>query len=151
MAVNRHDVLGGALLVAVGVWFSVYALTKLELGTSLQMGPGYFPAILGVILAIVGLVVIAQAFGHVTPVLARVPWRAAILVSLAPILFGMTARGLGIAPATTIAALSAAYSSRDMTVKLALPIALCLAIFCILVFTYGLRLPLPLLGPWLGF
>jgi hypothetical protein len=151
MAVNQHDMAGGGLLVAVGSWFSFHALTKLELGTTLQMGPGYFPALLGAILAIFGLIVVFKAFGHSTPVLVRVPWRAVILVSLAPVLFGVTARGLGIAPATMIAALVAAYSSRLMKFKVALPIALCLTTFCVLVFSYGLGLPLPLLGPWLTF
>jgi len=43
-----------------------------------------------------------------------------------------------------------AYSSRRMSLKLALALIVGLTLFCVLVFHVGLGLPVRLIGPWLG-
>ncbi len=43
-----------------------------------------------------------------------------------------------------------AYSSRRMSLKLAVALIVGLTIFCVLVFHVGLGLPVKLVGPWLG-
>jgi hypothetical protein len=55
----RDSLLAGGVFVVVGVAFAV-AATRYELGTALRMGPGYLPAVLGALLAGLGLVVIGQ-------------------------------------------------------------------------------------------
>jgi hypothetical protein len=52
-------------------------------------------------------------------------------------------------PSIAIVVLIASFASRRMSVRLALLLTVGLTTFCVLVFGIGLKLPLPLLGPWL--
>ena len=46
------DLLAGAIFIAIGAFFLSNAWRNLEIGTSFQMGPGYFPVVLaGILLA----------------------------------------------------------------------------------------------------
>jgi hypothetical protein len=47
-------------------------------------------------------------------------------------------------------ALISAFASRRMSVSLAIALTVGLTVFCVLVFSLGLGLPLRLFGPWLG-
>jgi hypothetical protein len=60
-----------------------------------------------------------------------------------------TVRGLAWSAIAIVVAVSA-YSSRRMSVKLAVALIVGLTIFCVLVFHVGLGLPVKLVGPWLG-
>jgi hypothetical protein len=69
---------------------------------------------------------------------------------VAPVLFGLTVRGLGLIPSIAIVVAVSAYASQRMSLKLAVALIAGLTLFCVLVFHYGLGLPLRLVGPWLG-
>ena len=100
----------------------------------------------GIGLAIVAKgVTAAAADGGIGPV----PWRAVVLLTAALVFFGATVKGLGLAPAMFGAGLLSALASRQNPPLQALLIALALTVLCILVFHYGLGLPVPLVGPWL--
>ena len=66
----------------------------------------------------------------------------------APIVFGVTVRGLGLVLALVLVAGIAAYASRRMTHRLAFLLAVGLTLFCVLVFSYALGLPFERFGPW---
>jgi hypothetical protein len=51
------DILGGALLVAFGLGVGFYA-QRYNIGTLTRMGPGFFPAALGFLLALLGLAIL---------------------------------------------------------------------------------------------
>jgi hypothetical protein len=147
---NRRDAASGAIFVAIGAAFALGA-RSLEIGSALRMGPGYFPLVLSFILVAVGLVIIATSFTGPSEPLTPVPWRGLILVLAAPVLFGLSVRKLGLLPAIVLAALVSVYASRRATPGLAIVLCVALTLFCLGVFSYGLGLPLPLLGPWLRF
>ena len=77
------------------------------------------------------------------------PWRGIVLVLAAPVVFGLTVRGLGLVPAVMLVALISAFASQRMPVLLAFVLSVALTIFCVVVFSIGLGLPLRLFGPWL--
>jgi hypothetical protein len=79
-----------------------------------------------------------------------VPWRGLVLILIAPILFGVTVRGLGLMPAIAVVALVSAFASRRMGLAMAAAITVLLTLFCVLVFNVGLGLPIRLIGPWLS-
>jgi hypothetical protein len=147
---NRRDAASGAIFVAIGAAFA-FGARSLEIGSALRMGPGYFPLVLSFILIAVGLVIIATSFTGPSEPLTPVPWRGLILVLAAPVLFGLSVRKLGLLPAIVLAALVSVYASRRATPGLAIVLCVALTLFCLGVFSYGLGLPLPLLGPWLRF
>ena len=64
---DYRDILGGLLLFSAGAAFAAYAVSHYELGSLRRMGPGGFPAALGVVLAVLGLLLAVPAFfrtGH---------------------------------------------------------------------------------------
>ena len=53
---NRKDFWSGILFALLGVFFIVFAQEH-ELGQASRMGPAYFPTVLGILLAAIGLIV----------------------------------------------------------------------------------------------
>jgi Tripartite tricarboxylate transporter TctB family len=148
MTFNVKDIGAGLIFIAIGLLFGLGA-TRLEIGTSLRMGPGYFPLVLSGLLVALGLAIAAYGFGHTATGRLVVPWRGLVLILAAPVVFGLTVRGLGLVPAIALVVLISAFASRRMSVLLALALTLGLTVFCVLVFSLGLGLPLRLFGPWL--
>jgi hypothetical protein len=149
MSFNVKDIGAGLIFIAIGLLFGVGAM-NLELGTPLRMGPGYFPLILAGLLVALGLAIVVYGLGHSATGRLTVPWRGLVLILAAPVVFGLTVRGLGLVPALALVALISAFASRRMSVSLAVALTVGLTLFCVLVFSLGLGLPLRLFGPWLG-
>ena len=55
----RDNLAAGGVFVAIGAAFAVGA-SRYELGTALNMGPGYLPLVLGLVLVTLGLVIVGQ-------------------------------------------------------------------------------------------
>jgi hypothetical protein len=145
----RKDLLAGLTFVAFGLGFAGLA-TAYEIGTPVRMGPGYFPLVLGGILAVLGGTIIAKGFlAGEGEAIGTIPWRAMALILAAVLVFGFTVRGLGLVPATFIAALLSALASRRTTVLRVALVSVGLTILCVLVFVVALSLRLPLVGPWI--
>jgi hypothetical protein len=124
--INHRDLLLGAIFALIGAGF-VIASRGLDLGTPQRMGPGLFPLILASVLLLLGIAIAARSF------------------------FGITVQGLGLAGAVALAIATSAFASQRAGLMLAALLTLGLTIFCVLVFSYGLGLPIPLRGTWLRF
>ena len=145
------DVLAGLVFVAFGLAFAVTAYSY-DLGTALRLGPGYFPLVLGGILFLLGVLLVVEGIvAGEGEALGAVPWRGIVLLTIAPLFFGFTVRGLGLAPSLFVTVLLAAFSSHRTGVMAALAMAAALTVFCVLVFVQALGMPVQLLGPWLAF
>jgi hypothetical protein len=145
------DILSGLIFIALGAAFG-FAAAGYEFGTALRMGPGYFPVVLATALAALGGAILVKGIRASAEDggLGRVPWRAAVLLTGAVVFFGATVRGLGLAPAVFAAAFASALASRQNGLGQAALIAAALTVFCVLIFSYGLGVAVPVLGPWLG-
>jgi hypothetical protein len=145
-----QDLLCGAAFVVIGLAFAVGA-TSYRLGTPAAMGPGAFPLVLGLLLTGFGLTIVVRGFlaGEDEP-LGSVPWRAILLIGGGIMFFGLTVRGLGVAPAVFGAVLLAAFASVRTRPLAGLAIAAGITVLCVLIFVLALQLRLPLIGPWLG-
>ena len=60
------------------------------------MGPGYFPTVLGSILALFGVVSIGRSFIRPGEAIAALAWRPLVLVLGAAVLFGLLLDRLGL-------------------------------------------------------
>jgi hypothetical protein len=149
MIANRKDLSAGLLFIAIAGLFAAGTI-DLDLGTPLKLGPGAFPLLLAGVLALLGLVILAQAFRTPGTDIVAIPWRGIVLIAVAPILFGLTVRGLGLAAAIAAVVAVSAFASHRMSLKLAIALIIGLTLFCVLVFHVGLGLPVRLIGPWLG-
>lgn len=147
---NRKDLFGGLLLIAIGGYFCIESWLHLRMGTPLRMGPGYFPFGVGLIVVVFGAIVLFGAFREPDAPFGPIPWRAIVLISAAPVIFGLTVRGAGLVPAMAASVFAAAFASNKVGLLLALALSLALTLFCVVVFQIALGLPLRPFGPWLG-
>ena len=60
------DIFAGLIFIAFGVATVVLA-REYAIGTAVQMGPGYFPAAIGLVLAVIGIAAIARGISRKTP------------------------------------------------------------------------------------
>jgi hypothetical protein len=143
------DALAGVVFIGFGLFFGLTAILDLEIGTALRMGPGYAPLVLAGVLVLIGLLIVAGALRGAPQPIGAIAWRGMAFLLPAPILFGLTVRGLGFVPAVFLACLLAAFASPRVKVWQALVLALAVTVFCTLVFSYALGLPYRRFGPWL--
>jgi hypothetical protein len=158
VTLKREDLLAGGLCILIGGGFAIYALLTLKVGTPSQMGSGFFPVMLGGLLALLGLVMAirsftadaAEAVVSDEPQLGPLPWRAIVTLSIAPIIFATTVRTLGLALATALCVGIVCLASPRMTPRMALGVVVGLTVICVGVFSFGLKLSLPLLPTFIA-
>lgn len=150
MAINLKDLAAGLVFVAIGGFFAIDALATLRLGSTLNMGPGYFPVLLGALLILLGLAIAASGLGRPTEPFGSVSLRGVTLVMAAIVVFGASVRGLGFIPALFASVMMSSLASRQVSLKLAMLLSLTLTAFSTLVFVVALGLPYPLLGRWIA-
>jgi Tripartite tricarboxylate transporter TctB family len=148
--INKADFAAGVLFILFGAVFGLTAL-GLEMGTTLRMGPGYFPMVLAVILTGLGAAIVVSAFASVGEDVGAYAWRGMVFILAAPIFFGLSVRGLGFVPSIFATTLIAALAGLKVRPLHALALAIGVTIFTTLVFSYALGLPFRRFGPWLPF
>lgn len=138
---DYRDVAGGGLLAALGLAVAAYAFGRLELGSLTRIGPGMFPAGLGIVLAVLGAIIaIPAAFRPGSPV--EVPWRQGLAVLGGVLAFGIAVSSFGLVPG--VVALTAAASLSEAgarPARIALMSAV-LSAMAYLIFAVGLGLAL---------
>jgi hypothetical protein len=149
--ISRDNFLAGGIFIALGGFFALESLNY-ELGSPIRMGPGYMPLVLGSVLAALGVAIVIAGLRKPEEHTNEPPsWRAIGLIAVAIIFFGVCIRGLGFIPTVFITALLTASASSRSTLLGAGIIATALTLLSTLVFVFGLRLQVPMLGPWLPF
>jgi hypothetical protein len=145
---DKRDMLSGLLMVAMAAGFAWLVLKPqgLALGSARAMGPGYFPLMVTIILAALGLIMIVLSFGRETESMELVPLRSIALVMLGPILFALLVRPLGFVAAVGAMVMISAWSSQRMTWKWAIYTTLGMIVFSVLLFYYMLAMPISLWG-----
>jgi len=149
MNANTKDVSAGLLFIAIAALFAL-GTQELDFGTARKLGPGAFPLLLAGALGLLGLVIVVQAFRNPATHQVVIPWRGILLIVVAPVVFGLTVRGLGLVASIALVVAVSAFASQRMSARLAVMLTVGLTLFCVLVFRMGLGLPLKLVGPWLG-
>jgi hypothetical protein len=93
---SQKDFYSGLLYTVVGAAFA-YGATSYNIGTGARMGPGYFPLLLGSILAIIGGIIIFKSLVVETPTGDRVgswAWKPLSFIIAGNLLFGVLLGGL---------------------------------------------------------
>jgi hypothetical protein len=140
---NHQDLWSGIMFVVLGVVFIVLS-RQYQLGTAAKMGPGYFPTVLGGILALLGLMIVATAFSKSNPEakLAPVGWRELFLLLLAVALFAILLPKLGLIVSLWVLIFVAALGSYEFNLKETFLSAIVLSVLGWGVFAKGLELQL---------
>jgi len=147
---SLKDLIAGLIFIAFGLAFG-YASLGYPIRTALRMGPGFFPLVLSGILIVLGAAILIQGFfATAESPIGPTPWLGLLLLVSALFIFGFTVHGLGLVPSLMITVFMSAFASRRTGILGALGLTVGLTLVCVLIFVYGLGLPLRLFGPWLA-
>jgi hypothetical protein len=120
-------------------------------GSSARMGPGYFPVVLGAILALVGAISVTRSFLKPGEPVGPFAWRPLLLILGAVVLFGLLLERAGVIIALAALMTVGAFASRTSRFDFATVASFTgLIALCVLVFVKGLGVPMPLIGSWFG-
>jgi len=93
---SQKDFVAGLMFTIVGIGFA-WGATSYTIGSGARMGPGYFPLMLGVLLAVLGLVITFTALVVETEDgdrIGSIGWRPLGFIIGANIIFGILLAGL---------------------------------------------------------
>ena len=147
---SQKDFFAGLLFLALGIGFA-WGATTYNVGTGARMGPGYFPLMLGIVLAIIGAVEIFKASVIETETgdkVGKFVWRPVGFIVGANLAFGILLGGLpsikvpamGLIIAIFALTLIGARAGKEFKLKEVLILSAILAIGSYLVFILMLKL-----------
>lgn len=150
---SQKDFFSGLLFMSVGVAFALGA-SSYSMGSGARMGPGYFPLILGVILAVLGCALSAKAL--IVPTedgekIGKFAWKPLFFIIVANLVFGVSIGGLpliGLPPLGLIAGIYlltfiAAKGGEEFKLKEVAMLATILSLMSYLAFIVLLKLQFP--------
>ncbi len=140
----------GLFLIALAA-IGALAASPLRLTLPSGLGPGMMPMATALILGAFGLLLLIHGMTSLGHRLEAWSLRGMFFLFGAVVLFGALVRPLGLAVAGPVAIIFAALADRETRVREIVPFALLLTGFCIVLFKYMLRQPIPLAPLWLGY
>jgi len=150
---SQKDFFSGLVFVVVGIAYAIGA-TNYKIGDGARMGPGYFPLLLGVLLAILGAVVIFKAMVVETvdgDKVGSFAWKPLFFIIAANLSFGVLLGGLpsikfpsfGLIVAIYALVPIAAYAGDEFKAKEVFILATILAALSYIAFIWLLKLQFP--------
>jgi hypothetical protein len=142
------DLFAGILFLLTGIAV-VYVSSDYSFGTLRQMGPGYFPVMLGALLCLLALLIIANSFRGAAVAMEPLTGdvlRAIVLVLSGAAIFGLTVRWAGLIPSIFAMVMVGSLAMRGYGLFAALVTAFALSVASALIFGWMLTQPIPLFG-----
>ena len=150
---SQRDFAAGALFCAFGVAFA-WGAAAYSVGSGARMGPGYFPLIVGLLIALLGAVITARSLIVHTEdgdPIGAIAWRPLLFIIGANLLFGVLLGGLpalGLPPMGLIVAVYAltlvsSLAGDQFNLKSVLILATVLAVGSYVAFVWALNLQFP--------
>lgn len=150
---SERDFVSGLMFIIIGVAFA-WGATNYNIGQAARMGPGYFPLMLGVVLAILGSIALFQSLVVETEdgqKIGTIAWRPLVFIVGANVIFGILLGGvpalgipaMGLIVATYGVVLVASQAGNQFRIKEVLILATILAVLSYLAFIKLLKLQFP--------
>jgi putative tricarboxylic transport membrane protein len=144
---SPRDFWAGLLFIGIAALFIALA-ARYRFGEAHRMGPGYFPILVGALLAVLGTIVAARALVFDGPALEGFHARPLLVTLVAIALFGLTLDKLGLAAAIAVLVMVSAYADREVNLMRSAALAVLLTAFSIAAFVWLLGLPLQVWPEW---
>jgi Tripartite tricarboxylate transporter TctB family len=141
---SNRDFWAGIMLIAIGV-ASIFIARAYPFGSTMRMGPGYFPSILGGILALFGIYVLIIGLRRGEKITVHCSTRALIVLPFSLIVFGVLMTHAGFIPAMVALIFGSACAGRDFKFVEILLLTVVLTGLSVAIFIWGLGLPYPLI------
>ncbi len=150
---SQRDFFSGLMFLVIGIAFA-WGATKYNVGQAARMGPGYFPLMLGIVLAILGSIILFESLVVETEdgeKIGSIAWRPLGFIVGANVIFGILLGGLpalgipamGLIVATYGVVLVAAQAGNQFRLKEVLILGTVLAALSYLAFIKVLKLQFP--------
>jgi len=150
---SQKDFFSGLMFLVVGIAFA-WGATNYTIGEGARMGPGYFPLVLGCILALIGVFITFQALVVETEdgeKVGAIAWKPLFFIIASNIIFGICIGGI---PAIGLPALGlivgiyalvfvASLAGNEFKAKEVAILATVLAVGSYFAFVYALNLQFP--------
>jgi Tripartite tricarboxylate transporter TctB family len=138
---DAADLVGGLLVFAGGCAVALGA-TAYPIGELTRMGPGYFPMVVGIALAVLGLGLVFVS-RTTTTTLPRLRLKPAFAVFASLIFWGLTIERFGLVPSTLGLVILASLAQDRPNLGMIAATAAFLIVFSVGAFIYLLAMPIP--------
>lgn len=157
---SQKDFFAGLVYLVMGSGFA-WGATNYQIGTGARMGPGYFPLLLGIVLAVIGVIVMFRALVVETPdgdPIGKWAWRPLFFIIMANLLFGVLLGGIpslgvpamGLIVAIYVLTIVAALAGSQFRWVEVLIVATLLAVGSWFAFVWGLNLQFQVWPSFIG-
>lgn len=140
---SQKDFWCGVVFFAIGVAFMVIA-REYRLGTAARMGPGFFPTMLGGLLAGLGLLLAVPAIVRDGDTFPRLHLRPLLTILAGIVVFALLLQPLGFVLAAVVLIVVSGFADPELRLVESVGLALLLTAFSVGVFVVLLGLPLSL-------
>jgi uncharacterized membrane protein len=141
---TNKDFWAGMMFFGTGAGAMIVA-RHYPFGATLNMGPGYFPMVLGGILIVFGAFIMLRGLRTKEKIQGAWSPRTLVMLPLSVVVFGILMSLAGFIPALTALVFLSAASSREFKFKEVLLLTLFLGVLSAAMFIWGLGLPYPLI------
>jgi putative tricarboxylic transport membrane protein len=139
---HQQDLFAGLLFIVIAL-AALWIARDYPVGTAVRMSSGYFPRVLCLLLAGLGLYVAGRSLVIEGPPVTRIKPRPVVLVTLGVLLFAASVQTLGIVAAALLLTVVGGYASPRVRLLEMAATATVLAFVAVAVFIWGLGLPIP--------
>ncbi len=148
---NQKNFWAGVMFLCFGLFFAGFGRSY-HFGTAARMGPGYFPVVLGALLALVGIVIALGAMSAraAAEKVARFAWKPLLLVAVPSLLFGLLLPVLGLVVCIGLLVVLSSLASPEFAWRATLLNAAVLTAICVVAIVWALDLQFNLFPAFLG-
>lgn len=143
VGIRNKDCTAGILFIGIALCYLILG-RDLEVGTSTDMGPGFFPLIVVSLLAILGVIAIVNSLRERAGGLPGIPWRPLLVIIGAPLIFATLIEYFGLALALGVAVWFSSLAELPWRPWKSLLLSAFAVFFCWLVFALAFGVPIPL-------
>ncbi len=140
---NGKDFYAGLFFFFVGI-VTVYEARGYSIGTARDMGPGYFPILIGCLLLVIGAATAVRGLWLKGEGFKMNTARPLLMVSAAALSFALLLKPCGLIIALLALVFISCLGSREFRIRYAVILYVVLAAMATILFVYILALPLPL-------
>jgi hypothetical protein len=137
-----QDVWAGSFFVVVGL--AAFVLGRdLTIGTAAEMGEGYVPRMMAIVLTALGALIVLVAWFRGGESLEQFTWRPLIFVTGSIFAFAATLQPLGLVIAIAASVVAANWAGQPLSWRALATLIVVLSASVVAVFVWALGLPLP--------
>jgi hypothetical protein len=141
---KKKDIWAGMMFLGVGAG-AIISARSYPFGSTLRMGPGYFPTMLGGVLVLFGIYIMIRGLRSDDKIRSNWSTQALILLPASMILCGILMELAGFIPALVALIFLSSASGREYKFTEVLLLTLFLILMSVATFIWGLGLPYPLI------